>query len=654
MIRQIVLILFLLPPIFAFPSQRVDSLRQIVQSTTDDQEKVYALFDLLQYYQMRAHDSTKVLGEQGLALAAKIQDYESMVMMYLRLGIWYHNKGLLDDAKQQYFQALSIVKKHNLAKQRPSLYTNLGLTYRRGFQQDSAFYYFSEAEKLLIARGEPYEVWYVYSGLGQMFADLGEIDKAESYLLKAYEVVNRADRRMDKGFILYTLNLFYFTHEQFDQFVAFREKWEAFQKEKKTSKELMEIPEHVGMYLFDSNDEKNFTARLYRAIEHYRKINNRFLAGWCHEDLGDYYRSKQDYNAALAAYDSAQVAYHHTGSAYRRGRSLYQLYEINKSLNQTAAALHYLEQYKTIADSLRSAETEENLNQLQVQYETEKKENALVIKELELNQKTQERNILLGSSILLALLAAAIFIGLRQRIEANKKLTDQATQIQEQRIFQLEQEKKLGNLNAMLEGQENERIRISQDLHDGLGGLLTTVKAHFGAIRGKEPLEQSTSLYQKTNNLIDEACVEVRRISQNLMPRALMLSGLKGAMEDLAGQIRQQGIDCQLDIIELEQEPPKTVSIMLFRILQELINNILKHAEAKNILIQLIQDNKEVTLIVEDDGKGFDLATARQKKSVGLTSIESRVKFLQGSLDIDSVLGEGTTVTAHIPEYRKE
>ncbi|GJM35937.1 MAG: hypothetical protein DHS20C18_49380 [Saprospiraceae bacterium] len=649
MIRQIVFIICLFSPILTFSNNRADSLRQAVATASSDAEKLSPLISLARHYQMRAQDSTNILAEECLRLATQVKDYDKQIESYMILGIWHHNKGSLALAKDQYFKAITIANKHGLKSKLASIYTNLGLSYRRGYQQDSAFYYFSEAEKIHLANGSPYDLWYVYSGLGQMFADLGETQKAEDYLLKAYDVVLQKGNRMDKGFLLYTLNLFFFTHERFDQLAVFRQHWEDFQQEKKTSKELMEIPEHVGMYLFDSKDEKNYTSRLFRAIGHSRKINNRFLAGWCYEDLGDYFLKKQDYPTALVAYDSAQLLFNQSGAAYRRGRALHQLYHTNKLLGNKPAALQYLEQYKQIADSLRSVEIEENLSQLQVQYETEKKENTLVIKELELGQKTQERNVLLGSSILLALLATAIFVGFRQRIETNKKLTDQATQIQEQRIRQLEQEKKLITLNAMLEGQENERSRIAQDLHDGLGGLLTSVKAHFGVLQEKGENGQPQGLYQKTNILIDEACVEVRRISQNLMPRALMLSGLAGAIEDLTGQVQQQNLDCQLEIIGLENEPSQTVSVMLFRILQELTSNILKHAEAKQILIQLIQHQNEITLIVEDDGKGFDLKAAYQKKSLGLKSIESRVKYLRGTLDIDSVIGEGTTVTVNVP-----
>jgi signal transduction histidine kinase len=247
-------------------------------------------------------------------------------------------------------------------------------------------------------------------------------------------------------------------------------------------------------------------------------------------------------------------------------------------------------------------------------------------------------------------LACLIFLGYRQRLRTSRKLNAQAAEIQAQKIRQLEQDNQLLSLNAMIEGQESERTRIAQDLHDGIGGLLTTVKAHFYAIQEQVDKLQQLNIYQKTNDLIDEACIEVRRISQNMMPRSLQLLGIKGAIEDLATQLRQQNMDCELEIIGLDETLSRTRKVMLFRIVQELCNNISKHAQARHIFIQLLQHGETINLIVEDDGQGFNYQTARAKSpSLGLKNIESRVKYLRGSWDVDSVPGEGTTVMIQIP-----
>ncbi|MFN0215374.1 MAG: sensor histidine kinase, partial [Saprospiraceae bacterium] len=131
----------------------------------------------------------------------------------------------------------------------------------------------------------------------------------------------------------------------------------------------------------------------------------------------------------------------------------------------------------------------------------------------------------------------------------------------------------------------------------------------------------------------------------NMMPRALALSGLPGALEDLAQDLDRQGIHCQLEMIGMDAPLDASQSITVFRIIQELTNNVVKHAQADHLLLQLIRRDGILTIIAEDNGKGFDVQQALTKKGLGLSSIESRVKFLKGTIEWDSVPGEGTVVS---------
>ncbi|MBK9018008.1 MAG: hypothetical protein IPM82_30405 [Saprospiraceae bacterium] len=131
-----------------------------------------------------------------------------------------------------------------------------------------------------------------------------------------------------------------------------------------------------------------------------------------------------------------------------------------------------------------------------------------------------------------------------------------------------------------------------------------------------------------------------------MMPRALALAGLAGALEDLSQDLRQQGLQCDLETFGLEQYSlPQIQSVMVYRIVQELTHNVIKHAQASHLLLQLILKDNTLTIIAEDDGQGFDVQAALQQKGLGLSSIESRVQYLQGHIEWDSVPGEGTTVS---------
>jgi len=202
-------------------------------------------------------------------------------------------------------------------------------------------------------------------------------------------------------------------------------------------------------------------------------------------------------------------------------------------------------------------------------------------------------------------------------------------------------------MNAMIEGQEAERSRIAKDLHDGLGGLLSTVKAHFSNIQSEIQKIEKINVYNRAHEMMDEACDEVRRISHNLIPGALRLEGLGEAVRHLGEETSDaHPFNVDVEIIGFESRMEESKEVFVYRIIQEALNNIIKHADAKKVLIQLSETDTEYHFIIEDDGKGFD--PLQIQSGLGLKSIQSRVDFLNGNLDIDTKEGVGTTITWHI------
>ncbi|HYC86266.1 MAG TPA: sensor histidine kinase, partial [Chryseosolibacter sp.] len=250
----------------------------------------------------------------------------------------------------------------------------------------------------------------------------------------------------------------------------------------------------------------------------------------------------------------------------------------------------------------------------------------------------RERNLYIAIAAgLLAALATILFL-LRNNLRNRQRLHDE-------RLKQMEQEQQVISLQSMLNGEETERVRIAKDLHDGLGGLFSTVKMHFSALQHKMPDLKKDELFQKSYNLADQASIEVRNIAHNMMPEVLMKLGLLNAVKDLSNNmssgrllkvsVEAYGLDARLD--------PST-EIILYRIIQELLNNIIRHADATEAIIQFTRDGHRLSVVVEDNGKGFDPAIADQKMHSGLRNIRSRVDYLNGKLNIDSQRNVGTTV----------
>ena len=249
------------------------------------------------------------------------------------------------------------------------------------------------------------------------------------------------------------------------------------------------------------------------------------------------------------------------------------LYEAYKNKGEFQNALSNYEKFTVARDSVINEKNIKRLTQIEMQYDFNKTQEEQ--ERLLQNEKRLKRNILIGL-ITLAVFLIVVILFLRKRIQYKNKLALQTQTLQRQKITELQQKNKLVAMNSMIEGQEAERLRIAKDLHDSLGGLLSTVKAHFTTIQNEISQLEALDLTGKTNTLIDEACIEVRRISHNMMPHALSISGLQGAIEDLGTQLQEQGYEVTVEITNLPKSLEPTKEVMLYRLVQEIISNIRK------------------------------------------------------------------------------
>jgi len=234
-----------------------------------------------------------------------------------------------------------------------------------------------------------------------------------------------------------------------------------------------------------------------------------------------------------------------------------------------------------------------------------------------------------------------LFAYYRQRSRKNRIIS-------EQQIKQLEEEKKLLATRSLVEGQEEERKRIAKDLHDGIGVLLSTAKMQFTALKDKSP--ENIGLVDKAGKLLEQAAVDVRRISHNMMPSLLTKFGLNEAIEDLFEQLADiPGLSAKVSISENAGRIVENQEIMLYRIIQELVNNTLKHAKAKNISLNFSYDDDILNVQYADDGVGFEIGKDNKYLSLGMKGIESRISYLNGSINIESELGGGSHCYIQVP-----
>lgn len=243
------------------------------------------------------------------------------------------------------------------------------------------------------------------------------------------------------------------------------------------------------------------------------------------------------------------------------------------------------------------------------------------------------------------LLLLVLFYAYRQRTRHMK-------QREKLHSLELDKEKQRSNiatLTAMLDGQEQERGRLARDLHDGLGGLLSGTKLHLSHVTEQSGPDLKGQL-SKSISQLDIAVDELRRVAHNLMPDLLQNYGLEEALTDYASRMSNDNIEIDVQFLHYTSPMSKEQELITYRIIQELVNNAIKHASPHQIIIQVVEEDERYSITVEDDGKGFEIDKLKNNNSAGLHNINSRIRFLNGNLHIQSSIELGTSIEFYFPK----
>ena len=323
-------------------------------------------------------------------------------------------------------------------------------------------------------------------------------------------------------------------------------------------------------------------------------------------------------------------------------------------LNNPDSAVQMFQNYIAYRDSVFEDYKSGALLEFEAKYETKeaKQEAALAEKETErvkAQDASKRKTIYVLIITLVAIVIIVFFLVKSAREKAKVKALE--VDVKNKEIDSLIKEQEARSYAALLEGQNVERERIAQDLHDRLGGTLAAVKVHFGVMNDKiEALkEENLELFNKVNDLLTDAVQDVRRISHDLASNRLNDLGLRGVVEDLVTVLKtakKLEVDFYMDdnLNSLGDKKDQEV----YAILQEIISNTLKHAGATSIELQLNKQKDVLNILFEDNGTGFDYSSV-QGKGLGLKSLKNRVEKLNGTIKFDAMIGRGTIIIINIP-----
>jgi len=302
-----------------------------------------------------------------------------------------------------------------------------------------------------------------------------------------------------------------------------------------------------------------------------------------------------------------------------------------------------------LTDDLRDLEIAEMLERVTGEYNVD-----VVRREGEFEKKkAQSLTLLIGISFFAIILLLAFFLNqykLRQR-NLSLQLSKQEL-AQQQKIEKVRTESQIRILNATLDGKETERKQIAETLHDSVSALLSSANLHLQACKktfnGPIPVE-----VEKSQNIIHEASHKIRNLSHTLVSSVLLKFGLAYAIKDMAEKYSNSQLFIEYktkNITRYDQD----FEIKLHNIIQELINNIIKHSEASNASIHLVDNNDKIKIYIKDNGKGFDKHLVKKKNGLGINQIDARIHMMKGEFSIDSKNNIGTSITIELPVLKKE
>ncbi|MFD2565307.1 sensor histidine kinase [Aquimarina rubra] len=334
----------------------------------------------------------------------------------------------------------------------------------------------------------------------------------------------------------------------------------------------------------------------------------------------------------------------------------YWKYEIYKALGKIDQSKDYYIKYLELELLNDQSKKKQLVSEYETKYQTLEKEKKIV-QLLNTNLKSEaerikNRNLLIGSTSIL-IIGSIIAILMYKNTKRKQRIAEQEREIEIQKTEKLLKEQELTAIDAMISGQEKERQRLANDLHDNLGSTLATVKLHFDHLknnRDNPKAENIEELYSKTNNLLDEAYQKVRTIAHEKNSGVMAKQGLLPAIKNLAKKASNgDGLLIEVQDYGLDERLDNALEISIFRIIQELITNTIKHANASEINISLTNHDSLLNIIVEDNGKGFDAKILPEKDGMGLKSIEKRIEHMEGTFEIDSTIGKGTNIIINVP-----
>lgn len=634
--------------VLCYANTDVDSLKTHLINATDKVDKVKTLTNLSNEYRNINIDSALYFAERAISNSNNINSFpaDSLKLLqaeaYNALGICYVIKGNENKAIPNFNKLLSLYSALKDTVGIANAYNNLG----------NAYYYFSKYEKSLSNYlkalelnefiKDDYGIAKNTGNIGNIYEKLNQNEKALSYYFQSLETNKKVDNLSGVANVYMSIGLIYHNIENDSLNIFYQQKAVEIFANLNLNLELGKAYNNLAVSYETQNDFAKALTFNKKALKKREEVGDIYGQTVSIHNIGYCYYRLGSYNEAILNFEQSLKYALENNYDFMVSKNYNSLSLAYEALGNYEKALSYFKHHSLVKDSLYTIESTERISEIETKYQTEKKEaenKQLKIKNqlnnAEITAKTAQQKIMLISfiSIIIIVILSTFFILYRRKIKTQK---------------QLQEEEKL-RFKAVIKAEEKERIRIAKDLHDGLGQLLSTAKLNVASLEGNVEKEDEF-LVKNACDLIDNAVKEVRNISHNMMPVALTQLGLVSAVQELISKMNHSGLlTVKFKVENLEYRLNSSIEIALYRVIQEILNNIIKHSQAQEVFIFLKKEKERLTLEISDNGVGFNTDEIDKSEGIGWKNIFSRIAMLNGNINVKSIKEKGTNLLVSIP-----
>lgn len=622
----------------------IDSLTQVIKSTKSDSIRGISSFKLADLFRRSKKNE---LSDQYLLIANKIAPQypflKAVAIYYNAAGLV--SKGDFDNYAKQLKLANNELKKYKTKDSyvlQAFILKNLSLVYvLQNNEVEGMKVLVNEAIPLAKKGGDLEVLSILYKSVAVIFMNSDDRIKANSYLKTAKEYIEQANT-----------SSYSYLENKADIYITDTENLCQLKMLGDAKKSLDKAYSIIKKYPNSNLNGSYYTAegyyfyKLRKFSNSLKSYDNGIVNSTLHKDVFLTNRLKFSKYLPLTAMNRFEDAKsllldligNTTQFAHDQKNYTKELALTYERLGDTKNAYKYLSRYNTISDSLNLTESKGKIAALEAKFnrvENEKKISMLEAQR-ERDHLVAQNNKLYYSllfAILLILLLLVIFLWINTKNQ--KKITAQQSQNYIQNIESLKNQKEIDVMQAMIRGEEDERKRIARDLHDGVGSMLSSLKIRFLKISNSPEPAPSVEI-ENMNNLLNNSITELRQISFNLIPETLLKLGLEHALSDLCHMLETDEVRIYFQSNEIQNDIPENIQIMIYRIVQELLNNALKHSSCTEILVDCSQNQSRFFITVEDNGTGFDTSQINHFTGQGLKNLKNRVELFNGKMDIHS------------------